>query len=1111
MREQSSYSIKLPETPRARLLKACRWCRKQKMRCDARTQMPCTRCQTTGHECILDSIDSPRRSERTSHASQSALIRSGFEALASGSPALSAPCTTSISATNNQSGGIELEQFSPQDMIAPQSAMHSMSLSLQERHDPIFMGESDVADPRGDIIARGIVSEEQARGIYERFMNGSKNFLPLFDPIRDTFDSIRSRSLFCFTVIIYLASRAVPDLQGNIYLQRVLQDEAQRLAEDSFFERPTKLETVQGMILLAAYSEKTWFSTALILRTALDSGLEKSLDTLLAHTPTPRSYLSATMEDRKLVWQTRTWLISFTLELDVASGTGRKSRLKEVDNVKLRKFLEYPLSLPSDMRTVSIIELHQLRARSRHIIESTTAGPLTTTELPAIMCRLQEWWNNWDEIHGHNGFHPGAFQRSSLKLMLNYAKVFVLCVTIARIQKLQQLSDGISDVDPEVVLNLWKSLVEVVTSQLNLLVTESAYRCQITWSPTYPALTIAFITTFAIRLTRWHPTLLDQNLVLQRVRQICEYIKRPPYPDIHRTVSIFVNYAEALLAERGTPANNPSVQSGTAVPLSEGSRQPDVTNLPRPDFDPTELLHDQLRSSNLRRDRDTDVTASSDNGRTADSRPEPVLPRLLGGMNVPNWTLSTSIADSFDLFEEGQTDVGKPSTSPKSTSQTYTTAVIPSCTKVIGFEDCPKENPKNWSSKKKCYIVFVTLLSVMNSGVSSSLPSNAVPLILKDFNVTDTVKGNLPTAVFLFGYMFGPIVWSPLSETVGRRTVLIPTFFVFCLFTLACALAPNWPALLFFRFVCGTMVVAPQTVVGGVYADMFDLRPRGRVMAFYMACSSFGPILGPIISGFTSESHGWRWTFWIDLMCAGGTMLGLLFIPETFGPVILKRRAAELSKISGENVVAPTLGVNSTDILTMLKRPLDMFLWEPIISSTSIYISLAYGLIFFYFQAYPIILPEVYNFSIKTTSLGLVPLGIGACTTGLAALWWDLKYDQAKATNKPWNFSPELHRLPLSCIGSICIVISLLWLAWTARPDIHWAVPLASGLVFGFGYQTIFISLLTYVTDAYKIYSASALAASVIVRSILGALLPFAAKPCIQPWGLHGRLPWLGL
>ena len=57
------------------------------------------------------------------------------------------------------------------------------------------------------------------------------------------------------------------------------------------------------------------------------------------------------------------------------------------------------------------------------------------------------------------------------------------------------------------------------------------------------------------------------------------------------------------------------------------------------------------------------------------------------------------------------------------------------------------------------------------------------------------------------------------------------------------------------------------------------------------------------------------------------------------------------------------------------------------------------------------------------------------------------------------------------------------------------------GLFFGFGYQIIFIALLTYLTDAYKIYSASAIAASTTLRSIFGALLPLAADPMYNTLG----------
>lgn len=48
-----------------------------------------------------------------------------------------------------------------------------------------------------------------------------------------------------------------------------------------------------------------------------------------------------------------------------------------------------------------------------------------------------------------------------------------------------------------------------------------------------------------------------------------------------------------------------------------------------------------------------------------------------------------------------------------------------------------------------------------------------------------------------------------------------------------------------------------------------------------LQAASFGPILGPIISGFASE-HSWRWTFWIELIFAGTSWLGLVFMPGLF-------------------------------------------------------------------------------------------------------------------------------------------------------------------------------------------------------------------------------------
>jgi len=137
-------------------------------------------------------------------------------------------------------------------------------------------------------------------------------------------------------------------------------------------------------------------------------------------------------------------------------------------------------------------------------------------------------------------------------------------------------------------------------------------------------------------------------------------------------------------------------------------------------------------------------------------------------------------------------------------------------------------------------------------------------------------------------------------------------------------------------------------------------------------------------------------------------------------------------------------------------------------------------------------------------------VGIGAASSGLVILYYDTLYEKAKKLGKEWTSSPELHRLPMSCFAGPAMSIALFWLAWTAKPNIHWAVPVLSGLLFGFGYQLVFISLLTYVTDAYKIYSASALAASVILRSICGAVFPLAADPLYASLGVSWATSILG-
>lgn len=104
--------------------------------------------------------------------------------------------------------------------------------------------------------------------------------------------------------------------------------------------------------------------------------------------------------------------------------------------------------------------------------------------------------------------------------------------------------------------------------------------------------------------------------------------------------------------------------------------------------------------------------------------------------------------------------------------------------------------------------------------------------------VTNQAQLVLPISLFITGYVLGPVVFAPLSETYGRKEVMVISFVFFTIFTMACAVAPNWPFFLVFRLLCGITASSAIAVVGGLFADIYnDPTQRGRAMAIFMAVS----------------------------------------------------------------------------------------------------------------------------------------------------------------------------------------------------------------------------------------------------------------------------------
>jgi multidrug resistance protein len=269
--------------------------------------------------------------------------------------------------------------------------------------------------------------------------------------------------------------------------------------------------------------------------------------------------------------------------------------------------------------------------------------------------------------------------------------------------------------------------------------------------------------------------------------------------------------------------------------------------------------------------------------------------------------------------------------------------------KVLQYGHNDPSNPYCFSSTKKICTVLTGMLIVINSAMGSSVASGISEQMSSHFGITDPSQLILPTSLYLVGYVLGPLVFSPLSETYGRKIVMISTFALYTAFTLGCALAPTWAGLVIMRLLAGIGASTPNSVIGGVYADLFsDIKVRGRVIALYMTCTTFGPLIGPIASGYVGVVS-WRWAYWVMLILAGVTWPALLLMPETYGPVVLQKKAQKLRKQGDEDVLAP-IELERRDFyqlaVVVLTRPVRMFFFEALVLFSCLYTALIYAIFY---------------------------------------------------------------------------------------------------------------------------------------------------------------------
>ena len=137
-------------------------------------------------------------------------------------------------------------------------------------------------------------------------------------------------------------------------------------------------------------------------------------------------------------------------------------------------------------------------------------------------------------------------------------------------------------------------------------------------------------------------------------------------------------------------------------------------------------------------------------------------------------------------------------------------------------------------------------------------------------------------SAYLFAFAFMSLFHGALSDSFGRRPVVLTGVAVFTLASVGCALSTDITHLIFFRALQGLATGAGIVVSRAVIRDMFPPADAQRVMSQVTLFFGVAPAIAPIIGGFLFVHAGWHAVFWF--LAGIGVLLWVsnwFLLPET--------------------------------------------------------------------------------------------------------------------------------------------------------------------------------------------------------------------------------------
>jgi len=182
---------------------------------------------------------------------------------------------------------------------------------------------------------------------------------------------------------------------------------------------------------------------------------------------------------------------------------------------------------------------------------------------------------------------------------------------------------------------------------------------------------------------------------------------------------------------------------------------------------------------------------------------------------------------------------------------------------------------------QRVVVTIAVMMAVLLQVLDTTIANVALPHMQASLSATqDTINWVLTSYIVASAIALPIAGW--LADKVGRKRLLVWSVIGFTVASVLCASALSLTEMVLFRAIQG---VCGAFLIPLAQATLFDINPRekhGQAMALFGGGIMIGPILGPVLGGWLTDSYNWRWVFLVNLpvgvIC---TLLLVRFLPKT--------------------------------------------------------------------------------------------------------------------------------------------------------------------------------------------------------------------------------------